>query len=287
MSRIALATCRIALPGADVPGANPDVDAPRLLAALRQRGVAATLEVWDDPDVDWDQFDAVVVRSTWDYTTRREEFLAWARARSLIFNPYEMLEYSSDKHYLVDLAQRGVAVVETRVVEVGETPEFFDSDVVIKPAVGAGSADAARYPVEEHSSARAHVSDLHRRNRAALVQPYIDSVDSRGERALVFIGGDFSHALTKAALLNTPAELRDATFRRAQMSSATAEPAALDLARRALAPFSDALYARVDLVESDGEWRVMELELVEPNLFLAFGDQVADRFAQALHSRLR
>jgi glutathione synthase/RimK-type ligase-like ATP-grasp enzyme len=263
------------------------VDAPLLLTALHDRGITATLEVWDDPDVDWDRFDAVVVRSTWDYTSRREEFLSWAKACSFILNPYEMLEYSSDKHYLIDLAERGVDVVETRVVEVGETPQLFDADVVVKPAIGAGSADAARYSVEEVAEARAHVADLHRQNRAALVQPYVDSVDSRGERALVFIGGQFSHALTKAAMLNTPAEFRDATFRRAQMSGANAEPAALDLARRALEPFADALYARVDLVESDAEWRVMELELVEPNLFFAFGEGAADRFADALLTRLR
>ena len=286
--RVALATCRHALPGATGPGANPDVDAPLLLDALERSGIEGSLEVWNDVDVAWESFDAVVVRSTWDYTSQRERFLEWASERRRLFNHVSALEYSSDKHYLSDLASRGVPVVTTRMVEVGEDPQFFDGRVVVKPAVGAGSADAAQYgdTDEERRRAREHVTRLHQRGAAAVVQPYVDSVDEVGERALVFIDGEFSHALTKGAMLTVPEERRDAAYRRARMSGALADDEALETARRVLEVVPDTLYARVDLVRVRTEWRVMELELVEPNLFLSYSPDAAARFARALDLRL-
>ena len=99
MSRVAVATCA---------GENVDPDSPILLAALERHGLEAHLCVWDEPDVEWASFDLTVLRSTWDYAPRRGEFLAWARSVERLANPYEVVEYSSDKHYLLDLAARGV-----------------------------------------------------------------------------------------------------------------------------------------------------------------------------------
>ncbi len=282
MRRVAIATCA---------GESPDPDAPLLLAALGVQGIEAEERRWDDPSAVWDDYDLVVVRSTWDYTSRREDFLAWARSVPRLENPYETLVYSSDKHYLGDLAGRGLAVVPSRFVDVGAPPTFpwpGDGDVVVKPAVGAGSKDAARYRREEADAAVAHVARLHARGRDALVQPYVDSVDTEGERALVFVDGVFTHALVKAALLNVGERDRDFLFRREQMSLADFDAEAVGFAARVLeaAGAGDLLYARVDLVRSGGTWAVLELELVEPSLFLTHCEPAASALAAAIARRV-
>jgi glutathione synthase/RimK-type ligase-like ATP-grasp enzyme len=279
VSLVAVATCA---------GEDVDVDSAILLEALAREGIEAALTVWDDFAVDWNRFDLVVVRSTWDYAPRRAQFLDWARSVARLANPYPVIEYSSDKHYLRDLAARGYGVVDTCFFDVGDEPVFPDVDFVVKPCVGAGSIDADRYRPDERERATSHVGRLHASGRDAMVQPYVDSVDTSGERALVFIDGSFSHAMTKAAMLNVAADERDRIFRREQMSRATCEPEALALARSVLEglALSDLLYARVDLVRTSDGWAVTELELVEPSLFLSFDDEAPSRLARAIKARL-
>ncbi len=279
--RVLLATCA---------GDRVDPDGPVLLAALAAEGLEARLAVWDDPRESWEDA-LVVVRSTWDYTSRREAFLAWARAVPRLLNPYPVVEYSSDKRYLVDLARRGVPVVESLVVEVGETPALPEGDLVVKPVVGAGSMDAARYGPDERDAARAHVARLHRAGRAALVQPYVASVDAEGEVAVVVIDGEVSHLMRKGAMLNTDELERTWLYRFEQMALAPRDPA---LERLALAVLDEVvgladeppLYARVDLVRTEADWAVLELELVEPSLFLGFHPPAARRLAAAVRARL-
>jgi glutathione synthase/RimK-type ligase-like ATP-grasp enzyme len=228
-----------------------------------------------------------VVRSTWDYTDRREEFLAWARGVARLENPYPVLAYSSDKVYLADLATRGWPIVSSRFCDVGASATFPDGRFVVKPRVGAGSRDAERYAPGEEARARAHVAALHARGRDVVIQPYVESVDVVGERALVFVEGALTHALTKAAMLVAPPDARDALFRREQMSIVTPEPEAVELATRLLADegYGDLLYARVDLVATPEGWAVMELELVEPSLFLSFDAAAARALANAIARR--
>lgn len=273
MRRVAVATCA-------VPDVDPDQ--PLLLAELARAGVDASALAWDDPAADWGSFDLVVVRSTWDYAPRRAEFLAWARALGAVANPYPVLEYSSDKHYLADLAARGVPVIETRFVDVGDAVGEVDGDVVVKPTAGAGSVDAARHRPGEGAAAAAHVARLHALGRDAMVQPYVASVDELGEHALVFVDGELSHAMTKAAMLNTPEDGRTRLFRAESMSRAEPDPDAAAVARAALAPFETLLYARVDLVREPSGWSVLELELVEPSLFLTHHPRAARRLAEAV-----
>ncbi len=268
-------------------GVDVDADEPILLQALAEAGVPAQLEVWDDPSVDWDRFDLVVIRSTWDYAARRDEFLAWAGGVERLANPFPVVEYSSDKHYLADLERRGHRIVATTFVDVGDEPSFPGGDFVVKPCVGAGSIDADRYGPDELDRARDHVARLHAEGRDVIVQPYVDTVDQLGERAMVYIDGTFSHAMTKGAMLNVTATDRDALFRREQMSPARAEPDALEVASSVLAGgFADLLYARVDLVSTPAGWAIMELELVEPSLFLAYDDVAATRLAEAIRRRV-
>jgi glutathione synthase/RimK-type ligase-like ATP-grasp enzyme len=288
VSLVGIATCAWVDPDPASPfrGDNVDPDSPLLLAALAEFGLRGELAAWDG-DVDWDRFDLTVVRSTWDYSGRRDEFLAWARTVPRLFNPYDVLAYSSDKHYLADLGAAGHRIVPSLFCDVGESPVFPTGDFVVKPSVGAGSIDAARYGADEHDQARDHVRSLHERGRDVVIQPYVSSVDEFGERALIFIDGAFSHAMTKGPMLNTPAPERGPLFRLEQMKNAEAEQDALVFAQRVLddLEWRDLLYARVDLVADHG-WALMELELVEPSLFLQFEVAAATRLARGIARRV-
>ncbi len=290
MSLIGIATCAgvDTNPASRFVGANVDPDSPYLLDALAQGGLTAELVVWDDPSIDWERFDLTVVRSTWDYSSRRDEFLSWAKGVPRLLNPYDVLEYSSDKHYLEDLGAAGHRVVPSFFCDVGETPIFPSGDFVVKPCVGAGSIEAARYGPDQLEDAREHVRRLHEAWRDVLIQPYETSVDEKGERALVFIDGEFSHAMTKGAMLNTPASERDSLFRLEQLSPAQVEHDALQFGQRVLGDleWDDLLYARVDIVRTESGWALMELELVEPSLFLQFNEGAPERLASAVARRL-
>jgi len=279
VSRVAIATCK----------ENAiDPDRPLLLAALEAAGVDATMAVWDDSAVHWDEFALVVIRSTWDYVNRHDEFLAWARNIDHLLNPFGVIEYSSDKHYLSDLESLGLRIVPSHFCDVGMEPSFFDGDFVVKPCVGAGSMDATRYTKNDHDEARLHVAQLHAKGRDVIIQPYVETVDSEGERALMFIDGSFSHAMTKGAMLNVHQLDRSKLFRLEQMSRAIPEPDAVRFGEKIMAAkgFSHLLYGRVDLVRMEEGWAIMELELVEPSLFLAFDDDAAGKLARAIATRL-
>jgi hypothetical protein len=266
-----------------------DPDWPLLAEALEAAGVHADLVVWDNPSIEWGHYDLVVLRSTWDYASRRAEFLTWAKGVKHLHNPYPVVEYSSDKHYLADLEKHGLAIIPSHFCNVGKKPRFFDDvDFVVKPTVGAGSMDAARYTPTEHDQALEHVKRLHAQGRDVLLQPYVNSVDTLGERALIFVDGLYSHAMTKGAMLNVTELDRSWLFRREQMSLASGELDAIDVAKKVLETkgFAHLLYARVDLVATIHGWWVMELELVEPSLFLTFEPACATRLATAIATRL-
>jgi glutathione synthase/RimK-type ligase-like ATP-grasp enzyme len=278
MTRVAIVTCA---------GSDVDPDSPVLVDALRDVGVDAHLEVWDDDGVVWADYDLNVVRSTWDYTDRRDEFLDWAKRVERLENPFSVITYSSDKHYLADLQARGHTIVPSHFCDVGFTPVFPSVDFVVKPCVGAGSRDAERYRSFQRDEARAHVEALHRRGRDVLIQPYVTSVDEVGELALIFIDGDFAHAMLKGAMLNTPAPERHHLFRHEQMSTIVPDPKAVAFAIAMLQDLglSELLYARVDLVALEEGWAVMEVELVEPSLFLSYEERTVTALAAAIKRR--
>lgn len=278
MSRVAIVTCE---------GNDLDPDSPILLGALADEDMDAELVIWDDESADFESYDLCVIRSTWNYPSRLSQFRAWAQSVTRLENPYPVIEYSTDKHYLADLARRGHAVVPSVFCDVGTEAQFPDEDFVVKPCVGVGSIDAERYRADNVSAARRHVETLHESGRDVLIQPYVQSVDVVGERALVFIDGQFSHAMTKRAMLNTPAPDRDRLFRHEQMSKVEAEPDAVVFAQDLLTDldYQRLLYARVDLVGYAGGWAVMELELVEPSLFLSYDEVAPVQLAQAIKRR--
>jgi glutathione synthase/RimK-type ligase-like ATP-grasp enzyme len=283
---ILLATC------AQLP--NGDEDAALLLAALDDAGVPARWAVWDDPAVDWSE-GLTVLRSTWDYTHDRARFLAWVRSLPRVANEAELVEWSTDKTYLADLAAGGVPTVPTEVVRPGAPVPAFDAEVIVKPSVGAGSRGVGRFTPDRFGEAQEHARRLHAAGRTALVQPYLDGVDATGEAALVYLDGAFSHAITKGAMISAatahPVE-GGALFIEENITPRTASPAERAAGDAAVAYVrerfgGDPLYVRVDLLPGPDGPALVELELVEPSLFLQYDQdgRAAARFAQAIGRR--
>lgn len=279
--RIALVSARAAV--------ELDEDLPPLRSALSAAGATAVVTCWDDPAVDWSGFDLALLRSTWDYTYRLDEFLAWVDriARSTrLYNPPELIRWNIDKRYLLELAQAGVPVIASRFIAPGEPLEFSDrGEFVLKPSVGAGSRGARRFGRGERKLALAHATELHAAGFTVMVQPYLARVDREGETALVHFCGEFSHAIRKGPLLRRSAGEPEGLFAAETISARSARPAELEVARAALAaiPGGAPLYARVDVIEDDeGTPRVLELELTEPSLFFATAPESAGRFAAAI-----
>ncbi len=283
MSRVALVTAMMAR-GAD------DDETP-LLDALIWSGVEASVVDWDDRSVDWASFDLVVVRSTWDYAPRHDEFVRWLRRvalRSTLVNSADVLEWNLDKRYLRDMQRAGIPMVPTTWIEPGDAIRLPDrGDLVVKPVVSAGAKDTARYAMAHHADlARAHIESLLRQKRPVMVQPYITSVDEHGEIALVYIDGVFSHAVRKGAILREPLVTTTALFAAEDLTPAeadAAERATGDAVMRFVQEREPVLYARVDLVRgARDEPLVLEVELTEPSLFLGYADGATQRFADAI-----
>ncbi|MDQ6874981.1 MAG: hypothetical protein M3042_07990 [Actinomycetota bacterium] len=279
-ARVALVTC------AQFP--DLDEDGPALLAALRDQAVDPRPAVWDDSAVDWAAFDLAVIRSPWDYAPRREEFVAWAESVPRLANPAAVVRWNTDKRYLTDLSARGIPVVPTTFLAPGDSIALPESgEFVVKPAVGAGALDTARYRPDERARAGEHVRRLHGAGRTAMVQPYLARVDVAGETALLYTGGHYSHTIRKDALLTGPAGEVEGLYREESISAREPAPAQVALAEAALAAVPGSggqlLYARVDLLPGpDGAPVLLELELTEPSLFLGLGTRAIEQFAAAI-----
>ncbi len=269
-----------------------DPDLPLLVDAARRRGLDAEVTIWDDPAVDWTSYDAVVVRSCWDYITQREAFLAWAASVPRLHNSHEVLAWNTDKVYLRQLAAAGVPIIETRW-NIAEGDDLGDhAEWVVKPTVSAGSMDTARW--QAPADVYAHSTALLEAGRTSMTQPYISSVDDEGETAMLFFGGEFSHAIRKGPILIRGEGIRQDRDGRGENAPRTPSVAQHEVAAGALAAVdeilghpADLLYARVDLVTgADGSPQVIELELTEPYLFLVLADGGAGRIVDALAARI-
>ena len=276
-----------------------DGDDLPLVMALTDLGFEVSMVPWDEPGVDWAAFDATVIRATWDYTVRREEFLAWTASVPRLYNPAPVVLANSDKSYLAELAAAGLPVVDTRLAPPGTLPELPRSgEFVLKPSVGAGSRGVGRFDASSPGyaqQARQHVETLHAAGRTVLLQPYLDAVDTAGETALIFLDGAFSHAVRKGSMLQPDTRHRvdgGALYIPENISARRPSEAELAVAERVFA-YANAglpenlLYARVDLLPGPDGPVVVELELVEPTLFLTHSDGGADRLAAAIRARVR
>ena len=268
-ARVALATC------AELP--DLDDDERQVLDPLAALGIEAEPVVWDQPAVDWAAFDLTVVRSTWDYVGRRDEFLSWAESVPRVHNPAEVLRWNTDKRYLAELADAGLPVVPTWFDELPE----LDGEIVVKPTESAGARDTGRFASAEEATRLA--DSIRASGRTAMAQPYLAEVDEHGETGVVFTGGSFSHAFRKGPLLPVDAPPVEGLFAFEHITPREPSGEEREVAEAVHAwvteRFGPLLYARVDIVPPG---LVLEVELTEPSLFMGQDPGAPERFARAI-----
>ncbi|MEU8202334.1 hypothetical protein [Streptosporangium sp. NPDC049046] len=250
------------------------------VAAWADQGITGHIVRWDDPEVDWAAFDAVVVRTAWDYVTRRAEFLDWARhveSVTRLLNPAAVLERNTDKVYLKDLK---APIIPTSWVAPGEATDLpYLDEYVVKPSVSAGARDTIR--TTDRALAEEHAAKLAANGRTAMIQPYLDMVEGEGETSLLYFGGRFSHAVRRSPMLTENATRPGQGDGHGELR--TPDPDQFALAEQVLGEFPELLYARVDLVRlADGSPALIEIELAEPYLFLCYAPDAAANLATAL-----
>ena len=281
--RLAVATSSI------VPGIHPD-DA-HLAATLQGLGIETVACVWNDPAVDWSQYDAVLMRSTWDYFKHYAAFSDWLERLPVpTINPKALVRWNSDKRYLLDLAAHGIDIIPTQIVSSHELPQTLalmpGQEVVVKPTTSGTAWHTARGVVGDAAFDQA-VAQLPK-ELDYLVQPFVPEVVSEGEWSLLFFGGEYSHAVLKRPVAGD--------YRVQSDFGGTAEdidpdPTLIARAKQALSVVAalghaDIAYARVDGVVVRGAFLLMELEMVEPFLHLGLRPEAAERFATHLHQQL-
>ena len=272
--RVGLATCA-AWP-------ELDDDGPELVAALRAEGLAVDLPVWDDPAIDWDAYDLVVIRCTWDYWDSHDDYLAWTRRVPRLANDAGVVAWNTDKTYLRRLAEAGIPVVPTTWIAPADAFTPPDHPFVVKPSVSAGARDTAAYAPGDAAAAE-HVARLHAAGKTVMVQPYVTAVEDAGETSVLVFDGEVSHGARKSAVLTVGAgepELGSWTT-----SPREPSPDEVAVAQRVVEVVrgwgDELLYARADLLPGPV---LIELEVTEPSLFLQHAPGSAARYARAVRA---
>lgn len=265
-----------------------------LVAALADIGIASVPAVWSDAGIDWTSFDALVMRSPWDYFERAAEFRAWLDARiaegTLLCNSREILDWNFNKSYLQDLARAGVAVVPSICIAEHDKPDIAAlarargwDEIVVKPTIGGSAYRTYRFRLGELDRYKADIAKT-LEDRGVLVQPFLPEIQTGGELSLLFFDGVFSHAVCKrpkAGDYRVQFQF-GGTDEGVQVSEELVAQARNSIAHAPALP----VYARVDGVVRDGAFVLMELEIFEPLMFLSYHPEAPARFARAIEKRL-
>ncbi len=284
---IALVTCESL---AQYAAPNVDDEDALLTRYLRQQGHTVEPRIWSNPTVEWSRYDAVLLKSPWDYFDRVEEFYHWLdeleRAGVRLLNPAAVVRWNANKRYLLDMERAGIRIVPTRLLPRGEAvdaaallEEMGQEQVVVKPAVSGGAKNTFILTRQETAVRQPQLTELVQ-HEDFLAQPFQSRIQEEGEWSLLYFGGEYSHCVLK-----TP---KSGDFRVQHYLGGGIAPreapahlrAAADRIVREFAP--GCLYARVDGLDQDGELLLMELELIEPFLYLASDPQALPRYEQAL-----
>jgi glutathione synthase/RimK-type ligase-like ATP-grasp enzyme len=278
---VAIATCSA------LPELTPDDSLLR--DAIGAQGMRSEAVVWDCATVEWSRFDACVTRSVWDYHLKHQRFVQWAKEigdRMPLWNPAEMMIWNSSKDYLNTLADRGIPTIPTHWVSRGSDTRLIDvlasrgwEDAVIKPSVDLGAMNlrrvSGRHGIDQVALEALLV------NHDVMIQPFLLSVEESGETSLVYVGGELSHVVRKRPKAG---DFRVQPSWGGSCQSVAPSAAESRVARQVLdALEASPLYARVDLLSgAGGDPCLIELELVDPNLFLQEHPAAADALAAAI-----
>ena len=276
------------------PGLSEDDQLFARALELRRGGARVRPAVWNDPAVAWSSAAVVVIRSTWDYHLRRADFLAWidrVSGSTTLHNDARVVRWNSHKRYLAAIAQRSVAVIDTVFADAHTSVDLRDvarkhgwKDIVVKPAVSASAHETRRFDANERAEGQAHLDRL-LATRDVMIQPHLAALAEQGELSLLFARGRFTHAVRRrSALVDGHVMPKSAPANAPAVAVKSAERV-LDAAAAltGVAP-NDLLYSRVDLAPAEDGYLLLELELIEPSLFLVHAPHAAERFADALLS---
>jgi len=266
-----------------------------LQLGLEKRGLPSLRVDWADPGVHWREFDCAVFRTTWDYFERFDEFSAWLKRTerlTRIINDPELVWWNLDKHYLQDLEEQGIPIVPTRFIEKGSgfslkqmLEENGWTEAVIKPCVSGAARHTYRVHRQNADEVQKTVKPLVEKE-AFLLQPFLEEIVKTGEDTLMVIGGEVTHGVRKVA---KPGDFRVQDDHGGTVHELKPDPEQIALAEKAFAACSpQPLYGRADMVRDEqGRWVIMELELIEPELWLRYYPPAADKFAGVLERALR
>ena len=271
------------------------IDEDKLLSEiLTELGISHEIQAWSDPEVDWSKFSHLLIKSTWDYFDYYPQFLEWiSKVRKLgipVLNYLDTIEWNSSKKYLLEIESKGFPTIAGFILEKGSKPSFkeiqskVNSEIwVVKPLVSGGAKNTLKIPVKDWDSFAEKVENLVQ-EEDFLVQPFIPEVAEVGEYSLIFFNGNFSHAVLK-----TPAksDFRVQHYFGGTIQEIIPKDSMLQSAQKLIQEFApDSLYGRVDGVDIHGQFHLMELELIEPYLFLGLSERAIPNYRKALKQRL-
>ena len=286
----------------DLAAIDDDVDLPIQIDAFAKAGIELAHVAWEDQSAEWESFDAVIIRSPWNYVEHLDAFRAWLdhrRGNRRVHNPVEVVEWNLEKRYLSDLADRGVPIVPTSFV--GSLEEFRSAvselstgELVVKPSISAGSRLTGRFVLDD-PEAESLARRILARGLTVMVQPFASSIDEEGEIGTVLFGGSISHSFAKAALLSPNGGLIGGAYHE-EITPVVAPVDVLEVVQSAaeavraiargngwIAPEEELLYGRYDVIRlDDGSAALLEAELFEPCFFLQTSNGSAERFVDAV-----
>ncbi len=256
---------------------------------LRRRGHRVEPLVWSEEPADNVTCDVVVLRSVWDYHLHAERFLTWATAvgqRAIVFNHPDTIRWNADKRYIFDLLHAGLPVPNTIRLEAGGDVDLAKTllqmkggRAVIKPAISASAYETHLLDLDNAPRMQTRITEL-LRSRAMLIQEFVPEIATRGEWSLMFFGGAYSHAVRK---IPHSGDFRVQSEHGGIHMSENPTATVLEVAKRAVSQFApDTLFARIDLVEASSGTLIMEVELIDPELFLATASHAASRLVDAM-----
>lgn len=261
---------------------------------LIEKGLNIATVTWTDPDIDWKDFELVILKSPWDYFEQIDNFYAWLNKLVglgvRLLNPPATIKWNSDKHYLNEIDEAGLPVIPSIFLEKNEFPDiavYFErlktNKIIIKPCVSAGSVNTFKVAQEEASEWNSKLKEL-LKNEAFIVQPFVDEIQTDGEYSFLFFNGKFSHHVLKKA---KEGDFRVQSSYGGSIHTPEMSSDLIDQAQQYSDKFAkDCLYARVDGIIRNGKFSLMELELIEPFLFLAQNENSYQNYYSAIKDLL-
>ena len=258
--------------------------------ALEKEGLKVTRLSWDDPDFNWSDTKYILFRTTWDYFDRFTEFSAWLKKvsqQTKLINSEAIIRWNLDKHYLLDLQNKGVHICESYFVEKGETASLQEivtkynlKNFVLKPCISGGGRHT--YKITSETIA-AHETTFKKliKEEAYIVQPFQKNIVEKGEISLIIINGEFTHAVLKIA---KPGDFRVQDDFGGTVHDYTPTSEEIAFAEKAIKACNELpLYARVDIfTDNDNKLAIAELELIEPELWFRNHPEAAINLSQPI-----